>query len=331
MFTRPDGLTDADVVGALADGWAVAVRNIEYAAVGFGSHHWHVIADDTRWFATVDDLDARRRDASEARAHAAARLSVALTVARSMRDSGLSYVVAPERTLAGGIVHPIGDRYVAALYKHVEGQAHRFGPYPTRVERLAVLDRVATIHGVDLAVSRGAQRDDFTIPGRDQLALSDPDAPWGHGPFASGARRLLGQHGVALALALARYDELVLDVAGRPGRFVLTHGEPHRANTIDTEQGVVLIDWDTALLAPPERDLWMLIGEDPQIADDYRERTGIAVDHVAVALYRLWWDLCEISLFIAEFRRPHRDTEDSRMAWDGLRRHLDPTRWIDVP
>jgi len=106
-----------------------------------------------------------------------------------------------------------------------------------------------------------------------------------------------------------------------------THGEPHRANTITTTGGVVLIDWDTVLIAPPERDLWALADEDPQAADDYTARTGITPEVDAMALYRLWWDLTEVSIYIGEFHRPHLETEDTGVAWDSLNRHLDPARW----
>jgi spectinomycin phosphotransferase len=71
----------------------------------------------------------------------------------------------------------------------------------------------------------------------------------------------------------------------------------------------------------------MLIGEDPVIAEEYAARTGVVVEPVVVQLYRLWWDLCEIALYITEFRAPHIDSEDTRVAWRGLREHLDPTRW----
>ena len=110
-------------------------------------------------------------------------------------------------------------------------------------------------------------------------------------------------------------------------RFVVTHGEPHRGNTIFTADGVVLIDWDTALLAPPERDLWTLIDEDETIAADYSTLSGRSLDDRALQLYRLWWDLCEVSLYIADFRRAHDDTEDTRVAWQCLEKYLDPSRW----
>jgi len=39
MFTRPEGLTDDDVRAALAEGWDLQAAEVEYAPVGFGSHH----------------------------------------------------------------------------------------------------------------------------------------------------------------------------------------------------------------------------------------------------------------------------------------------------
>jgi hypothetical protein len=227
--------------------------------------------------------------------------------------------------MSGAVVQPVDDHYVAALYPHVEGEAHPWGPYPTRRERLAALDLVVAIHAVGPAVTVGAMRDDHAIPRRDELAaaLTDGDVRWGPGPFAAVARDLLRRCRDDVRRSLARYDGLVDEVAARRGRRVLTHGEPHRANTIATAAGPVLIDWDTTLVAPPERDVWMLADEDPAIVAAYTEHTGVAVDDVALELYRLWWELCEISLFVADLRRPHRDTEDTRTAWAQLASYLD--------
>ncbi len=332
MFTRPDDLTDSDVASALIEGWSVVADDIEYAAVGFGSHHWRITADGVRWFVTVDDLDAKRRDESETRHDAASRLSAALTGAHLLRDAGLRFVIAPVPSRSGSVVQSIGDRYAVALYRHVDGETHQWGRYPTRFERLAILDRIAAIHEATEVAAGVAVRDDFVIPSRDTLetALSDRATPWGPGPHGDDARKLLDQHAGPLRRVLMIYDDLVDLVASWPERRVLTHGEPHRANTITTTKGVVVIDWDTALLAPPERDLWALIDEDSRIGDDYTSRSGNVVDPAAIKLYRLRWDLCEISLYVTQFRQPHRDTEDVRVAWRGLTEHLAPNRWTAV-
>ncbi len=329
MFTRPAELADSDVAEALARGWALPASEVEYAAVGFGSHHWRAAVGDEQWFVTVDDLESCRRHAHDSYDDAAQRLSAALNVARSLRDFGLDFVVAPVLTLAGQVLQPIDGRFVTALYPHVDGETHAWGAYPTRNDRLEVLDRVVSVHRATAGVSTAAVLDDFAIPGRDELdGLVSGECPdWGPGPYAEIARDLLCRHRDAVAHILADYDVLAADVAGRFERSVLTHGEPHRANTINTVTGVVLIDWDTALLAPPERDLWSLIDEDPTIADEYSRRTGVEIDDAALRLYRLWWDLCETSLYTAQFRAPHGDTDDTRVAWDGLQTYLDPERW----
>jgi hypothetical protein len=57
VLTPPDGLSDDPLVRVLSDGWGLGVAELEYRAVGFGSHHWEVVdADGVRRFLTVDDL-----------------------------------------------------------------------------------------------------------------------------------------------------------------------------------------------------------------------------------------------------------------------------------
>jgi len=124
---------------------------------------------------------------------------------------------------------------------------------------------------------RAALVDDFAIPSRDELivALADLAGRWDSGPFGEPARLLLARHATSVQRVLEHYDRLVAAANGRPERMVLTHGEPHRGNTITTDDGFVLIDWDTALIAPPERDLWAFADEDRQVLDDYTARTGV--------------------------------------------------------
>jgi len=40
MYTRPAELADGVIVAELAAGWDLAVDEVEYLPVGFGSHHW---------------------------------------------------------------------------------------------------------------------------------------------------------------------------------------------------------------------------------------------------------------------------------------------------
>ncbi len=122
---------------------------------------------------------------------------------------------------------------------------------------------------------------------------------------------------------MERYDGLAAASAGRPERMVLTHGEPHAGNTLVTSDGVALIDWDTVLIAEPERDLWSLADEDPSTLDDYAARRDVTPLRESIELYRLQWNLNEVAGYVDLFRQPHRETADTRVAWEALTHCLD--------
>jgi hypothetical protein len=92
--------------------------------------------------------------------------------------------------------------------------------------------------------------------------------------------------------------------------------------------GLVIIDWDTALLAPPGRDLWDLARHDESLLHTYAAATGVDIDQDALWLYRLWYDLAEIGGYLSLFRATHRQTADTAESWKNLRHFLQPAeRW----
>jgi aminoglycoside phosphotransferase (APT) family kinase protein len=96
---------------------------------------------------------------------------------------------------------------------------------------------------------------------------------------------------------------------------VLTHGEPHPGNTMRTADGWRLIDWDTALVAPPERDLWHLGGD----LSAYTSATGVEVRPELLEMFRLRWDIADIAVGVDRFRRPHPGDPNDDEEWDILR------------
>jgi spectinomycin phosphotransferase/16S rRNA (guanine(1405)-N(7))-methyltransferase len=297
----------------------VDVTGVEYVAVGFGSHHWRAATASGDWFVTVDDLAAKRRD----------RLVAALATVRVLSEAGFVFVVGPVPASDGSIVVELTERYVIAVYPLIAGRTHSYGDYTETAHRDEVVRHLAALHGAPASCRRWAQTETFEIHRRDEfdLARAELHQPWDSGPFAEPARRLLAQHIEAVERAFEKYDGLAADVSARSSRFVLTHGEPHPANTISTDHGVVLVDWDTALIAPPERDLWDLAGQDPDVVTQYERLTGVAVELDAVELYRLAWDLGEIAIYVSDFHRPHEASQDMSQAWINFQHYMDPNRW----
>ena len=152
-------------------------------------------------------------------------------------------------------------RHTVALFPFVDGRVGEFGDSDPG-ERAAVVALLAELHRATPAVAAVARSVGLELPGRGHIeaALLDVDEQWAGGPLSEPARRAFAGRASDVAELLALADRLAAGVAERDGEWVVTHGEPHAANVMRTGTGHVLVDWDTVALAPPERDLWMVVG-----------------------------------------------------------------------
>jgi spectinomycin phosphotransferase len=322
MRALPEGFDASSLVSSLADGWGVDVATADYAAVGGGSYHWVVRdLDGTQSFVTVDDLD-QKPWLGDSRESVFVGLRRAFDTAVALHDGGLGFVLAPIHTAGGEAVRRIGPRHTVALFPFVDGHAGRFGHYDDTAVRAAVVEMLVELHRATPAVGSVARGIGLEVPGRRHIeaGLDELNETWLGGPFSEPARRALAAHAADVAELLALADRLAADVAGRANDWVVTHGEPHAANVIWTGERHLLIDWDTVGLAPPERDLWMVVDDDGAGSAIYADATGHTIDRVAMDFYRLAWDLDDLAAYVSELRSPHRHNEDTERASEGLSR-----------
>ena len=294
MLTPPADLAEGDVVRALEAEWELDVESITYAPVGFGSHHWEVVdRAGTRWFATVDEGDA----------------AAAFATAVDLRAAGCGFVVAPVPTAAGAPLVSIG-RFTLVLHPWVDGERYDWGEFSSPAHRQSVIDRLVALHAVDPLATPSIRTDTFEIPHRAELGRDGaPDC----GPYAAATADLLARHRTRLDELLTRYDTLVAE--GHHDTAVVTHGEPHAGNTIRVDDGWCLVDWDTVMLAPRERDLWSF-GPDDRAA--YEAAAGVALRPARLELYRVRWDLADIAVYVHRFRQDHTGNADDDKSWAGL-------------
>jgi spectinomycin phosphotransferase len=297
VFTPPPDLPLPLLRTALADGWSLDAVALRYRPVGFGAHHWEA---DGRWFVTVTVPDHDHR-----------RLHASLSAALALRASGCSFVVAPVPARDGSPLVRISDAYAVTVYPLVAGESFDWDNY-SPAHRRAMLDLVIAVHGAPAAVRDLALPDDYAIP-----SFGVPVSP-SAGPYARRVISMLAAHSTALGAALARYGDLVAGVRADPPPLVLTHGEPHPGNTMRADGRWLLIDWETALVAPPERDVWHL----DSLAPAYTAETGTALRADILELYRLRWDLTEIGMGLARFSVPHGDTDDDQETWANFEESL---------
>jgi spectinomycin phosphotransferase/16S rRNA (guanine(1405)-N(7))-methyltransferase len=343
VLSPPEDLSEHALVSALARGWALRVASMAYRPVGFGSHHWQVTdAGGTRWFITVDELATKRLSRCQPLAAVFDRLRAALAAATDLRESGHPFAVAPVAALDGEPVIRLGQRFSLAVYPFVDGRSFGWGQWqePAVEHRRAVLDLIVAVHQAPAAARRRAPTDDFAVPLRDELAaaLAGAHHAGDCGPYATPAARLLAENAAPIRRQLTRYDTLAAAGRGQSGRSVLTHGEPHPGNTMLAPTGLtptglaptglaparlasarwLLIDWDTAMIAPPERDLCSLDPGDGSILASYTDTTGVQPLPAMLQLYRLRWDLADLALAVSRFRAPHTGSPDDNETWNVL-------------
>ncbi len=317
----PEGLEEGSVIDALRRGWGFDAAVTEYAAVGAGSYHWEV-ADDAgkRRFVTVDDLD-QKAWLGDTREAAFDGLRRAFDTAVALRAGGLQFVVAPIPTRLGESVRRLDSRYAVALFPFVEGEAGQFGWIVDDDERRSVVGMIAELHRATPAVGSGVRSAGLELPGRNHLeaALHALDERWPGGPLSEPAREAVRNSASELSELLALADRLAAEAATHGGDWVVTHGEPHAGNVMRTGDGRVLVDWDTVALAPPERDLWMLVAGGIDAADIYARATGRQLDDVSLDFFRLAWDLSDLAEYLNVLRAPHQEDDDTRWALRILR------------
>jgi spectinomycin phosphotransferase len=156
--------------------------------------------------------------------------------------------------------------------------------------------------------------------GRDDLTafLLDIDHRWDGGPFSDYARELLVARADAIAELVAGFDRLVESTRAARANLVITHGEPHPGNLMSVDGSLVLVDWDTTGLGPPERDVSLLVTTGDAAIDRYQSATGRELDPAVITLYQVRWYLDDLASAIRLLSNRHRDTPDTRMWRDSL-------------
>ena len=311
----PAGVDDRQLSRALEEHWGLTPARLGYLPVGFGDHHWELTdRAGRRWFVTVAELARAWRGTGPAAGYADLRAAMDTVVA--LAGAGLEFAVAPVPTAGGRALAPLGPAHAITVFPYLAGD---FGGELSAPDRIALIGMLARLHDATPLARRTApvRRPDLSPRPVLEAALGELGQPWHGGPYSEPARRLLARHAAHLGRALVGFDRLARE-AGHSGPPVITHGEPHPGNILRSAGKLFLIDWDTAGLALPERDLWDLAGPDSREAGRYAELTGRRVDAAAMRMYRMRWSLEEIMLSVREFRGPHEHNGDTELAWEAL-------------
>jgi spectinomycin phosphotransferase len=323
----PADLAPELVATTLAEAWRLPAAPMQWVPEGGGSYHWK-LGDERSLahFVTVDDLDAKdwlgdtRRDTFDG-------MRRALGTAAALRSAaGLDFVVAAVPACDGALLRRLDDRYAVSVFPYLAGRSHQFGRYQDAGLQRQAVDMIAALHQATASVTGEVPRHVPSFQGRAGLAafLADPDQRWHGGPCSEPARQLLQSRAADIARLTAGFDRLVAATAAAREATVITHGEPHPGNVMSVNGRLMLIDWDTVALAPPERDVCLIAAADDGdgVVGRYQQATGRELDPAILTLYRVRWYLDDLGSAISMFRNEHRDTAGTRRWLDALAAEL---------
>ncbi|MFC7621544.1 phosphotransferase enzyme family protein [Microlunatus sp. GCM10028923] len=317
MLEAPPDLTAELILATLREHWGLAATEAEYAAIGHGSHNWTVRTDDgTKLFVKADRAEPAFRESAH-------------QTAAELRDGGLDSVHAAIRSRSGELRRQVGP-WKLTVFPFINGRNPDFAD---SAQRCRIAETIGRLHSCPPMPNAPRWAPGLWRPELDRLMAAGLDAPWDSGPYAARAQALFlaGLPGVRELLEL--HDSLSARLAASDQAWVITHGEPHGGNTMLDDSGQLrLIDCDDLMVAPRERDLWLLlyVAHDRRRADDdseilraYQRTAGPAAPRRdVIELIRADWHLSEISAYVHDFSRPHHDTEDHAAHWRTLNSYL---------
>jgi spectinomycin phosphotransferase len=329
MKAPPADLDTQEIVRALQTHWQLDVRQLEYLALGFGAHHWRAAsASGAALFLALHELGQSGHITNDSN-DSFTVVEQALNTVRWLETvAELDFAVSPLVDRSGACCQRVSDRFALSVYPWLDCDPMHDPDSQQTAELLARLHAVAPSLPPDLV-----RIEDFRIPHRAALedALGDLGRAWHTGPYAEPARERLGHHRQGLHELLEFYDAEAGRAASSSPGWVVTHGEPFGPNLLQCSDGrLLLVDWDSVLLAPRERDLWEIPRDGPT-GTTYRGLIEAPIDDRLLRLYRAWYDLAETAIYTSVFRSPHQGDENDVTSWENFLYFLPiPERWPDV-
>jgi spectinomycin phosphotransferase len=283
MLQKPD-LANTKIVACLLDHYGLPIVEVTFLPLGADPNaavYRVETADKTAYF-----LKLKRGDFDE----------TAVLLPKFLHDQGIPQIIAPIPTRTQQLWTSL-DSFNLILYPFVEGQNgfelalsdHQWAELGT------ALKHIHTIALAPALLSR-LKRERYTPRWRDSLKtfLARAKTEKFDDPTAIKLAALLNDKRDILLKVVGRSEQLAQALQAKPLENVLCHTDIHGGNVLLTANNeLYLVDWDTPMLAPKERDLMFVSGAIGDIwyvtAGESRFFEGYGqadIDPIALTYYR---------------------------------------------
>lgn len=180
-----------------------------------------------------------------------------LPVLEQLYESGITDINYPIKTRSGELFVLDGETLII-LFNFIDA-TQTFG-YDNR--KLGTL--IAEIHAKSKEISSNIPKEDFLLLYKEDFEQSFGSAlnPLKTDKYIDEMHKILQGYKDEIRADWKNFANIIQKCRDISFDFVLTHGDAPGNVLVDKEQNIYLIDWDTILLAPAERDTWFLAESD---------------------------------------------------------------------
>jgi spectinomycin phosphotransferase len=252
-------------------------------------------------------------------------IEATLDIVRQLEVRSCSSLIAPVPSRQGGQLTTLADGSLLHVYPFVERQRGVDLESPAvRRELGRVIGNLHACGGPDsFPGARVDTLEDWLHDDLEEL-LTAPAPAVSTTPDVADVFLALRASQQAVRAGTRTLNSLYDGPRHRGGRLVMTHGDLTPGNVIVSDGGrIYLVDWSSAHLARPERDLVQV--SDQALADfllGYREEAPVDVDRDCLLFYLCRWPLEAIHCFGRRMLEPGRDERQRRHDAEIVRRFL---------
>ena len=328
MQEKPN-LRDERIISCLRNEYRLGVDKISFLPLGADQNTavYRATADDGREYF----VKLRQGDVDE----------TIVTVPNYLSRIGITQVIPTLTTRTGQFWTDLAP-FKVILYPYVEGQ-NGFAGKMTEGQWIEFGGSLQRFHSavVPSGITSGIRREDFSPEWReitnshlthiDKKTFADPVA-------AELAAFLLNKRADTLDL-VKRAERLAQALQKQPPEFILCHGDIHGWNLlIDVNGGLYMVDWDTLIFAPKERDLMFVggglgdSGYTPQEEEAmfYQGYGQTNINQIAIAYYRYERIIEDIAVYCDQILLSEEGGKDRKQSLGYLKSNYLPNSTIEV-
>ncbi len=328
MLEKPE-LKDEEIINCLRNEFGLSVENLSFLPLGadLNTAVYRVVTNDkTAYFVKL-----RKGNFNEA----------SVTVPNFLSDLGIKQII-PSLTTQTGKFWANLNSFKVILYPFVEGH-NGFEKKLSNEQWVEFGKALKQFHvsNISSAITNGIQKDNFSPRWRDtvKMFLERIEKETFNEPVAIELADFLKTKKDEILELIKRTEQFAQMLLKQPPEFILCHADIHGWNLlIDNNGALYMVDWDTLIFAPKERDL-MFIGSglgdsgytrQEEEAIFYQGYGQTNINQIAIAYYRCERIIEDIAVYCEQIFLSDEGGEDRKESLENVKSNFLPNGTIEV-